>query len=127
MATRLDVITVALQRINVTAIGESPSAEDARDTGKVLDSVFDELKATQGFTWTWDLSAVPEALLVPLGFYLATEIAQTYQRPSEPRSTALMRLRAHSLPDDREDARDYDGDGTISDDEKAAAKRAGFY
>lgn len=127
MATRRDVITTALQRINVVAVGETPASEDFSVAGDVLDGVFPELKTTHGFGWTWDLSAVPDELKIPLGYYLATEIAQTFQRPSEPRSRALLRLRAHALQDDRPDSRDMDEDGTVTDAEKTAAKRAEFY
>ena len=85
------------------------------------------MKATQGTFTAFDLDSTPQAALLPLSYLLATEIAPHYQVPSEPRSRAMMRLRAYLFPDDREDRRDADEDGVISDAEEQAGKEAAFY
>lgn len=127
MPTRADVITLALRQIGVVAADETPSAPDADYAGDVLDGLFAELKAVHGFTWSWTLEATPQTHALPLALALGAEIGNTYGVATTSKASAIGRLRALSFPDDREDRRDTDEDGVISDAEKDAGMRAVFY
>ena len=127
MPTRLDVINSALRRIAIISVREEAEADMVLYAGGVLDSLFDELKTVHKMAFTWDLSATPDAVALPLAYLLATEIAPHYERPSEPRSRAMARLNAYAFPDDRTDSRDLDEDGTVTVEEAADGKRAEFF
>lgn len=125
--TRLDVIQMALRRLGVIAADQAATADQEAFAGDTLDALFEEIKGTQGVTITWALSATPDAAFLPLSYLLAAEIAPHYMVQAEPRSRAMGRLRAALISDDREDRRDLDDDGTVTDAEIAADQRAQFY
>lgn len=126
--TSTDVISEALRRIRVLGVGDTAAGDDATTAKDALDALFAELNAvphSMGFTWT--VETVPDALYRPLAWLLAVDLADTYQEAAEPRSRALLRLRAYAFPDDREDRRDLDDDGTVTAAEIEASARAAYY
>jgi hypothetical protein len=126
MATRLDVITLALRRLGVVAKDETPDADDEATVGAVLDSLFAEVQAA--YVTTWTSATVPDAAFRPMANYLAVEIAQDYgYPPPERRKTAWARLMAQVRPNTIPDPRDLDDDDTISDEEVDAGDRARYY
>lgn len=127
MPTRLDVIQTALRRIQVLSADEPADADMVAYAGDLLDGLFAEAKEVQGMPFTWALDSTPAAARLPLGYLLAVEVAPHYGRPAERRSTAMARLRAYAFPDDREDPRDTDEDGTVSDAEAEAYKKTAYF
>jgi hypothetical protein len=126
--TRLDVIHQALRHLGVLASDTDASADDAAYTGGALDTLFAEIQNTQGITVTWALDATPDTAFLPLSRLLAVEVADHFEvPPKESFARAMGRLRAALIPDDRDDRRDLDDDGTITEAEIAADKRAQFY
>ena len=126
--TRTEVIAEAHRRINVLSVDENPSQDMVAYGGAAADSLFEEVNGqpyNMGFTW--DLSAIPEAAFRPFAWILGVDLAIHYAVSAEPRSRAMQRLSAYAFPDDREDRRDIDEDGAISDDEALAGKQALFY
>ncbi len=125
--TRIEVIHAALRRLGVLSADEAATADMERYCGDALDALFAELPFSEGFTITWTLDTVPSSHFLPLAFLLAVEVGPHYMVPTERRSRAMGRLRAVHFSDDRADSRDLDKDGTVTEAEEEAAKRAGFY
>ncbi len=126
--TRLDVIQKALRHLSVIASDTNASADDEAYTGDSLDTLFEEIQNTQGITITWTLDETPNNAFLPLSRLLAVEVADHFTVPAPTSyANAMGRLRAALIPDDREDRRDLDEDGTVSDAEIEADKRAQFY
>lgn len=125
--TRAEVITSALRRIGVVAEDEAASTAMETNTGEVLDTLLAEVEAAKALTW--DLTAVPDEAFIALSNLLAADAAPLYPPAQAPysRGVAWMRLMGVIRPDDREDYRDTDDDGTISDAEADAGERARFY
>lgn len=127
MPNRLDVIQMALRRIKVLSADEAADADMFAYAGDILDALFAEVISVHGMAFTWTLDETPSAAFLPLSFLLAVEVGPHYNRPTERRSTAMARLRAYAHPDDREDSRDTDSDGVITEAEEAAAARAAYF
>lgn len=127
MPTSHDVITLAHRQIGVVADDEPMTADQEAYATPLLEALFEEFQMVQGVTFTWGLTAVPRAALIPLATLVAAEIAGHYSRPAPLISRATGRLRAAYLPDDRPDVRDLDDDGTVSANEADIAKRARYY
>ena len=127
MATTLDVIAMAHRRLGVLSADDVPSADMDAFATDTLTALFDELATVHRVDVAWDLDTVPQAAFLPLSYLLAAEIAQHYERPAEPRLRALNRFLAYAFPDDRPDSRDLDEDGTVTDDEAEAGKRAVYF
>lgn len=125
--TKLEVVTMALRRIRVLAGGEDANGDDFGDVGDTLDALFEELKDVHGMAFTWDLGAVPDNAFLPLSYLLAVEVAPMFNRPTETRNTAMMRLNAVAFPNDVDDRRDTDDDGTVSTDEATAGLAAAYF
>ena len=126
--TRLDVIQRALRHLSVIASDTNASADDEAFTGETLDTLFEEIQNTQGVTITWALDATPDNAFLPLSHLLATQVASHFEvPPRESYAQAMGRLRAALITDDREDRRDLDEDGTISDGEIDADARAVYF
>jgi hypothetical protein len=125
--TRLEVVAQAHREIGVLSSDEVPTADQIGYAGDVLDSLFEELKEVHGMPFTWALDATPDAAFIPLSLCLAADIQRHYEMNKVRRSRAIGRLRAYAFPDDRGDLADYDQDGTVSDDERAAFDRGAFY
>ena len=125
--TRAQVIDLALKRLGVVAEDETASPAMEANVGDVLDTLFEEVEASKALTW--DLTAVPGSAFNALANLLAVEVAPQYppaQAPY-PRSVAWQRLMGIIRPDDREDIRDLDGDGTVDEAEEDAGARALYY
>ena len=118
---------MALRRIKVLSADEPADADQAAFCGDVLDALFDEVKNVHSLPFTWALDATPQGALLPLGYLLAVEVAPHFNQQVEPRSRAMMRLRAYAFTDDREDRRDTDDNGVLSEEETTAGKRTVFY
>ncbi len=124
--TSLEVISRAHRRIRILAHDEPLTAEQKVLGDELLQTLYAELQTVATFPWTID--AVDDDCYLPLSFLLAVELAPEYNRPTpETRSRAWLRLMAVLRPDDREDRRDVDDDGVISDAEEDAGRRAAFY
>lgn len=124
--TRAEVYTRSLRRLGVLAVDEDATVDMEAQAGAVLDALFEEVKASKAVTWT--LSEVPDNAFLALVDLLATEIAPDYEVPPRTsRSVAWQRLMGVIRPDDREDYRDTDDDGTVSDAEIDAGERARYY
>lgn len=127
MATRADVINKALEKAGLTPLGEAADADQAAYAGELLDDAWEELQDVHGVAVAWDLTAVPAGALVPLANLVAVDISPRFNRPAERRATALVRLLAILVPNDAEDRRDTDEDGTITDAEADAGLRTAYY
>ena len=126
--TKAELVAEAHRRISILSVDEDPSTDQTTYGESAADSLFAELNGephTMGFTW--DLETIPDAVFRPLAWLLAVDLASHYVVPSEPRSRAMGRVRAYAFPDDREDRRDLDEDGTVTDAEIEADLRAQFY
>lgn len=126
MATKRDLIEMAYRRCGVVAEDE-PMTADQHATGElIVDSAFAALQAEAAVAWTLD--TIPTIALLPLAMVLAYDLAVHHAvAPREARGRAVIRYLAVVRPDDREDVRDLDDDGLISDEEAAAGARAAFY
>lgn len=117
--TRLDVITRALRGVAVVPHDETPDHGIAAETGAVLDALFAEIETAKNVSW--DLTAVPDEAFIPLANLLAAEVAPMFQTvPPFTRPVSWMRLMAVIRPNDMEDARDIDEDGTVDTSEAMA-------
>lgn len=125
--TSQDVCTHALRLLSVVAVGEEPSAKDFAFCKEVFEAEFDRVNTVHGFGWTFDAETVPDDLLHAMGMLVASKVDSTYMVQGPPESRAIGMLREYSFPDDRADSRDLDEDGTVTDAEKDAAKRAAYY
>jgi len=125
--TKSDIVTRALRKIGVCGIEDAPEAGDAANATAVLEALFPQIKAEQGFTFTWSLNETPEAAFLPLAYLLASEIASDYGKQGPSYSRSMASLRAYAFPDDRPLRADLDEDGTVTDDEAEADKRAQYY
>lgn len=125
--TKLEVVAQAHRHLGLLSADETASADQDAYAGSILDALFAEMNLVQNMQFTWTVDETPDAAFLPLSGLLATEIAPHYGVASEPRSRAIMRLRAYAFTDDRTDSRDYDNDGTVSDEEADAAVRALYY
>lgn len=126
--TKTDVVQMALRRLGVVASDTAASADDADFAGDTLDALFAEIQNTQGITITWTLDATPDNAFLPLSYLLAVEVAPHFMvQAPESRATAMGRVRAALISDDREDRRDLDDDGTVTDAEIEADGRSVYY
>jgi hypothetical protein len=125
--TASEVVAQAHRYLGVLSVDEAVSGDQASFGASVLEGVLAEAATAHGLTFTWTSAAVPDGVWLPLSRLLASELASHYERPAEPSSRAWTRFRAAVQPDDREDIRDLDEDGTVSDEEADAALRAAYY
>ena len=126
MATRLEVIERAFRILGVKAEDEGLTADQYANGGDVLDSLFAELGNEATISWTLDTT--PTMSFQPLAMLLAVELAGEYSAPKPTtRGLAWRRLMATIRSDNRDDVRDLDEDGTISDEEADAGLRSLYY
>lgn len=126
--TKTDILTMALQHLGVVGAGEVPTALDYETTGNALDAVLDYLTNEHGLTMPADIDATGDALALRLSRVVAAEVAPSYEVASPlSLARAISGVRSYLISDDREDHRDLDDDGTISDDEVQAGLRALYY
>lgn len=126
--TLSEVVAQAHRRLAVLSVDEDPSADMVTYGEEMAQSLLDELiAAPHSMPFTWTLAEVPDAVYRPFAWLLAVDIAPNYQVASESRARAMGRVRAYAFPDDRDDRRDIDEDGIITDAEELAGKQAAFY
>lgn len=125
--SKREIVALALRHVGVLASDEQPSADQYDYAGDVLDAVFAEENAVQGWGFTWDTDTVPDGAAMGLSQLLAAEIAPHYMVPGPPRSRGIARLRAFAFPDDRADPADLDDDGTVTDAERTAADYGAYF
>lgn len=126
--TSRDIAERALQELSVIANDEVGEAEDYAYATDTLTACLAELSGSQGVTYTWDENTIPDTIFVHLARWVAADMASYYMvQPPVPRSRAVMAVRAALVPDDREDPRDIDDNGTISTEEVDAGRRATYY
>lgn len=126
--SKLEVIAEAHRRINVLSVDESPSDDMITYAGDAADSLLIELNSRPHeckFFWTTD--AVPEGVFRPFAWLLAVDLAAHYREPAEARARAVMRVLSFAYEDDRDEVRDSDLNGILSDAELAAAMRSIYY
>ena len=127
--TKTELVVEAHRRIAVLSVDEDPSTDMATYGAAQADALFAELLAVpHSMPFTWDLDTIPDAVYRPLAWLLAVPLAAHYQVP--PRDTearAMGRVRAYAFTDDREDRRDIDEDGIITEAEAEAGLRATYY
>lgn len=125
--TSNDVASRALSRMGVLAVGEVPTAEDKEQALIAMQGALDELVSQHGIA-PWSLEAVPDVVFLAFADLTASEMAGVYPGvPAPNRSGAIGRIRAALLPDNREDIRDLDEDGTVDKQEVDAGQRAQFF
>jgi hypothetical protein len=126
--TKLDVVTRAHRRLGVLAQDETLTADQIATGGEVLEGLVAELEAVQGLSLSWDADSVPDGVFLPMAYLLAVDLSPEYEvPPRDARARLIAQIRAYELPDDREDRRDMDDDGIITDSEADADARAVYY
>ena len=126
--TRSDCVAMAHRRLGLLSVSRNVTADQIAFGGVVLDAVFEEVKELQGLAFAWTTDTVPDAVFLPLSYLLSVEIAPHYEvAPRDNRAQLIGRLRTYGFPDDRDDRRDLDDDGTITDAEIATDARAVYY
>lgn len=126
--TRDEIIDAAFRRIGVKSIDTPLSADEEAYGASILEGLFAELQTSQDLTITWTLDTTPDGIFPAMANYLAVEIAPSYfVAPPESRARAIQRIRTYLLTDDREDFRDMDDSGTISEAEEEAGDRSAYY
>ena len=126
--TAYEVVALAHRRLGVLSADEALQADQYEFGVSVLEGVIAELEAVQGLALTWDETNVPDGLFLPVAYLVAADLAAHYEiAPRDTRGRLILQIRAYELPDDREDRRDTDEDGAVSDEEVAADGRAAFY
>lgn len=126
MATKRDLIELAYRRCGVVAEDEPMTADQERIGSTILESAFEGLSAEAAVSW--DLTDIPTIAVLPLAMVLAHDLAlHNSVAPRESRGRAVIRYLGVVRPDDREDDRDLDDDGLVSDEEADAAGRAVYY
>lgn len=126
--TALDITTEGLRWSGALDTVEAATADMAVAGRSVLQGLIDEFTSTHGATITWDVNTVPDGLFLPLSRLVAHDLAHRFNgEVMETRARAIGRVRAYLFPNDLPLRGDYDGDGTVDEDEAAASKRASFY
>jgi hypothetical protein len=126
--TRDEVVTLAHRSLGVLAVDEVLTADQITFGGDVLVGLIDEIDATQGLSLSFDADSVPEAMYLPVAYLLAVELAPHYSiPPAYSRAAQIGKIRAYELSDDRDDRRDIDDNGTVSDAEAYVDGQAAFY
>lgn len=98
MLTRRDIIETAFRRIGVVAEDEPATADQFKTAKTLLAQIEAEISAPD---WT---AGYPETVALQVAMLLAVDLAQAYSvAPRDRRGRALMRLRAITNPDDRDE------------------------
>jgi hypothetical protein len=128
MPTKADTVGLALRHLGILSVDEAVTADQIDYCGTILDAILAEKQSVWGVTFTWTSETVPAAAYISLAHWLAAEIAPHYEVVSpKPLKVAEARFRAYALPDDREDDRDLDDDGTVTDAEIATGEEAEYF
>jgi len=101
MATNLDLVTLALRRLGVTAKDDAPNADDMALGLTSLVNLLAEITSHGVTAWTDD--AISSDVAGPLEVLLACDLAQGYAvSPPSSRASAVLRVLAILNPDDRQ-------------------------
>jgi hypothetical protein len=125
--TTLDICTRAMRQIGVLSVGENLAADDFEVVRNAYEAEFERINTDHSLSLTYTANTVPDALLVPWASVAAAAVAPIYLVQGPNLARAIGQIRSYTLPDDREDWRDLDEDGTVSESEENAAKRAQYY
>lgn len=103
MRTKSELITRALRRLRVVAMDEQASADQEAVVAETLQALEEELQRSFGIVIPLSSSdEIEDDVFLPLAYLLAAEIAPEFAVPSpERRSTALIRLRSVTNPNDK--------------------------
>ncbi len=102
MKTRSDVITAALRRARIVAIGETPDADQIAHAVDAFDALTVEFQQNVPGDGFW--VSIPEHVYAPMVRLLAADLAPVYGMDApDSRSSALIDLMAMMRPDDREE------------------------
>lgn len=125
--TTLDIVTAAARRIGVAAVDVPLDAAIYEIGADRLTDIYAEIP-DHGITTLTDANAVPDKASEALIRLVATRMSSEGLGNPYPGEVAGWRLlRQHYLPDDRDDPRDTDDDGTVTDAENEAFDRSAFY
>lgn len=117
---------MALRHLDVVG-GEQPaSADDLTYAKEALSEAESTLTVVHGLTLP-DLETAADGLAHALSRLVAVYIGPAFNIPTETEARAVMRVRAYLTKDDRDDRRDTDEDGLVSDEEIDADLAAQFY
>lgn len=123
-----DIVTRALQRLNVVGVGEAPEAHEYELGLEELARIFADLNGSWGgctLTFTID-DTFPAAYEQGFVNLLAARLGGFFERSGpEPEATALMRIRAVNIPYVRD--MDLDEDGTTTTEEIESFDRSRYY
>lgn len=125
--TSRDVATRALRLIGARGINETIAGEDYLYALEAMTNALAELQDQHSIPATWTVETVPDDVFLAFSSMTAAAISSAYGLQGPRRTAAIGRIRAALLPDDRTDRRDTDEDGTITDAETQAGKRAAYY
>lgn len=123
---REQIVELALRELRLLSVDENADPDQIVHVGDKADLVIAEFLAGHEAV-AWTIETVPDAVAGPLSMLVAADVAAHYNRPAPSRSRALGRIMNALRVNDIADNRDTDKDGTISDDEAAAAARAAYY
>jgi len=121
--TKADLIALAHRKLSILSVDESVTTDQTAYAEDVLQGIWDEFSGVMDFS----IENPGRRYYHALADMLAAELAPHYSVPGPRRSRALGRLRAILLPDDRPDKRDINEDGTVTEAERDALRRAEFY
>lgn len=100
MTTKRGLIELAYRRCGVVAEDEAMTADQYRNGGIILDSVFEALQDEAAVYWTLD--DIPAGVTMPLAMVLAHDLAiHNSVPPRETRGRAVVRYLGVVRPDDR--------------------------
>ena len=126
--TKSELVAEAHRQLAVLSVDEEPSTDMTTYGESKADSLFAELLAEpHAMGFTWDLGTIPDAVFVPLAQLLAAELTNYQVAPPVSRVRAMGKVRAYAFTDDRDDRRDADDDGIITDDEETSGLQEQFY
>lgn len=124
--TRNEVITLALRRLGILASDRAASADQVDYCNDELTVAIAHLEGPHGLTI--GSGDIADNIASGMSHLLAANVAPHYGvNPIKSEAAAIGMIRAALLPDDRVDSRDLDDDGSVSEAEADAAKRAEFY
>lgn len=126
--TTRDTVTAALRRIGVVAVDDPADAATYAVAEEIFEAFYAELP-DEGFTTLTDANAVPDKAFNAIVQMVAKDIAPQFgvDAPTQDWREGLRRLRRIYMPDDREEWRDVDEDGTVSADEAILGEQALYY
>lgn len=122
-----DIVTRALQRIQVTGVEDAPEAHQTELGLETLAQAIADLNGVYGCTLPFTIDqAIPSAYQTGMINMVAARLAHIFERVApEPEITAMMRVRAVNMPYVRD--MDLDDNGEVTDCEVDAIDRSTFY